>query len=177
MDEQPLNPAWETASEESIVAFHERWKRFNPATPEDSIAPAQWVLVDLDPLWAEPEGVPADVSEEIERLALRAFRLCTRPDESIFVWDEISGHHYRFWPHREATSGPERWPAGFFPDGDDQVWVSQDFEWGIHAVFVPLDSSWHLLVFGKRLLDALTGYWPTGWSAIIRRSSHSRDHA
>jgi hypothetical protein len=164
-------PAWEEASELSIDAFHERWKRVDLATPEDSIAPAAWVLVDLDPLWVEPEGVPDEVIEETERLALRAFRLCTQQDEWVFVWDEISGHHYRFWPHRQAVPGPERWPASFFPDGDDQLWVSQDFEWGIHAVFAPPAGSWHLLVFGKQLLDAFTGHWPGGWSAVIRRSA------
>jgi hypothetical protein len=112
------------------------------------------------------------VIEEIERLALRAFRLCTEPDEWLFVWDEISGHHYRFWPHRQAIQAPEGLHASFFPDGDVQVWVSQDFDWGILAVCFPPAWNWHLLVFGRRLLDAFTGHWPTGWSATIRRSDH-----
>jgi hypothetical protein len=83
-----------------------------------------WVLVDLD-IWVDGEGVPEDLAVEIERSALRAFRLCTRPDEWIYAWeavDEYSDWLYRFWPHR-ATE-PVDWKVSFYPDGWSQVFNS-----------------------------------------------------
>jgi hypothetical protein len=131
-----------------------------------------WVLVDLTSIWVEPEGVPDDLQVEIARSALRAFRLCTRPDEWIYAWDavdEYSDWLYRFWPHR-ATE-PVDWEVSFYPNGDCQVFVSQAFDWGILTnCSGPQLADWTLTVFGQPLLDAFTGHWPSGWSKIVRTS-------
>jgi Protein of unknown function (DUF2716) len=142
-----------------------------PADP-----PAPWVLVDLAGIWVPHVGVPFDVYDEIERAAVRAFRTCTEPDEWIWAWDapdEYSDDLYRFWPHR-ADQLDAGWSVGLYPNGDDKVFVSQTFEWGVYAMFQYTGpESWGLRVFGKRLLDALAKDWPAGWSEIVRTSGHS----
>jgi hypothetical protein len=137
-------------------------------------APAPWVLVDLNSIWVAPGGVPETVSDEIGRLALSAFRLCTNRDEWIWAWDavdEYSDRLYRFWPHR--AEDPVDWLVGFYPNGDDQVFVSQAFDWGVYASWSKVElerDDRALYVFGKPLLDAYAGHWPGGWSEIIRTS-------
>jgi hypothetical protein len=131
--------------------------------------PEPSVLVDLAWIESHPRDASRNAFDEIERLALRAFRLCTDSDEWIWAWDapeEYSDQLYRFWPHRAASDGS--WLVTLYPDGDDQVFVSQNFDWGVYAHFQcsPLDF-WALRVFGKRLLDALTGHWPTGWAKTV----------
>jgi hypothetical protein len=87
---------------------------------DNFLALAPWrrpyALVDLTSIWVDGEGVPDDLCVEIERSALRAFRLCTTPDEWIYAWeamDEYSDWLYRFWPHR-ATE-PVDWKVSFYP--------------------------------------------------------------
>jgi Protein of unknown function (DUF2716) len=139
------------------------------AVPE----PAEpWLLVDLADIWVPNKGVPAPVSDEIERLALRAMKMCTEPKEWLWAWsapDEYSEWLYRFWPHRVEPGST--WEVSFYPDGWDQVFVSEDFDWGIYAHFMypPLES-WALRVFGERLLEAMSGHWPVGWSRVVQRS-------
>jgi hypothetical protein len=92
-----------------------------------------WLLIDLDPLFVAPEGVPDHVNDEMKQLALRAFRECTTVDEWIYAFDEPelgAGPTYRFWPHRSVVEEFVPWPVSFFPNGDDQAFVSQDFAWG-----------------------------------------------
>jgi hypothetical protein len=129
-----------------------------------------YVLVHLTSIWVDGEGVPKDLRVEIERSALRAFRLCTRPDEWIHAWEakeEYSDWLYRFWPHR-ATE-PVDWNVSFYPYHDmTQLFVSQAFDWGIYAAGSSEADEWDLTVFGKPLLDAFTGHWPSGWSKIVR---------
>jgi hypothetical protein len=123
-------------------------------------------VFDLDALWVIPEGVPVDVSGDIERLATRAFRLCTEPDEWIYAGVEGS-LPYRFWPHRQPLDGSARWPVGFFPDGDDHLFLSQDVTWGVNALFRTDGCGWGLTVFGQRIFGAFAGHWPKGWSTIV----------
>ena len=75
------------------------------AVPEP---PEPWVLVDLADIWVPNKGVPVPVRDEIERLALRAMKMCTEPEEWLWAWrapDEYSDWLYRF---SAASSG-----AGF----------------------------------------------------------------
>jgi hypothetical protein len=52
------------------------------------------VLVDL--AWVPDEGVVSDsLHEEIEALALRAFRLCTAPNEWIYAWAAVDEYSER----------------------------------------------------------------------------------
>src|SRR5690348_1458125 len=48
-------------------------------------APEPWIVFDLDGLRDIPGGVPDAVSDDVERLTTRAFRLCTEPDEWIYA--------------------------------------------------------------------------------------------
>jgi hypothetical protein len=133
--------------------------------------PSPWLLIDLDPVWVTPEGVADDVSDEIKQRALRAFRQCTTVDEWIYAFNEPemgAGPTYRFWPHRSAVEGFVPWPVSFFPDGDDQAFVSQDFAWGVYAYATYEQVHyWTLYVFGQRLLDAFVGHWPRAWSNVL----------
>ena len=47
--------------------------------------PSPWLLIDLDPAFVMPDGVPERVDREIRQLTLRAFRQCTRSDEWIYA--------------------------------------------------------------------------------------------
>ena len=125
--------------------------------------PSPWVLVDLGWLWVPGEGVPVHLRDEIEQSVLRAFGLCTMPDEWIYGWHEPNdsywGGLYRFWPHRAEVES--WWEVWLWPDGDDQIFVSQSFDWGIYAYWShPGLDGWALSVFGKPLLDAFSGHWP-----------------
>jgi hypothetical protein len=135
-------------------------------------APEPWVVFDLDALWVVPEGVPDDVIDNVERLATRAFRLCTEPEEWIHAWVEDSVP-YRFWPHRQCLDGSAEWHVGFFPNGDDHLFIAQDFSWGVNALFLADGCEWGLTVFGERIFDALSGHWPEAWTAIIRESANA----
>ena len=133
--------------------------------------PSPWLLIDLDPLWVMPEGVPDDVADEIKHLALRAFRLCTRADEWLYAFNEPemgAGPTYRFWPHRSVVEEFVPWPVSFFPNGDDQAFVSQEFDWGVYAYATYEEvHNWTLYVFGQPLLDAFVGHWPKAWSNML----------
>jgi hypothetical protein len=136
---------------------------------DDSTVPR--VLVDLS--WLPDEGVVLDsLYDEMEALALRAFRLCTAPNEWIYAWDsvdEYSDRLYRFWPHR--AQAPRQWEVTFYPYGANQVFVSQTFDWGIYAHWsYPGLEPWALSIFGQPLLDAFTDHWPGAWSTIVSTS-------
>jgi hypothetical protein len=118
-----------------------------------------------------PEGVPDDVNDEIKQLALRASGQCTTVDEWIYAFNEPetgAGPTYRFWPHRGGVEEFDPWPVSFFPDGDDQAFVSQDFAWGVYA-YATYEKVhyWTLYVLGQPLLGAFVGHWPRSWSNVI----------
>jgi hypothetical protein len=120
------------------------------------------------------EGVSVHFRDEIKQSVLRAFDLCTRPDEWIYGWhapNDFAAGLYRFWPHRAEVGS--WWEVWLWPDGDDQIFVSQSFDWGIYAYWsYPGLDGWALSVFGKPLLDAFSGHWPSGWSQIVRTSEN-----
>jgi hypothetical protein len=118
-----------------------------------------------------PEGVPDSVDQDIKRRALRAFRICTALDEWIYAFDRPemgAGPIYRFWPHRQEAKDP--WLVHFWPNGDDYVFISQGFDWGVYAYCTYREThDWMLYVFGQPLLDAFVGNWPHGWSNVLAR--------
>ena len=140
--------------------------------------PEPWVLVDLADIWVPNKGVPAPVSDEIERLALRAMKMCTEPEEWLWAWnapDEYSDQLYRLRPHRvEPGSDWEVVSA----DGVDQVFVSKDLSWGMYAHFMYEGlEAWALRVFGERLLEALSGHGQAGGHRSFSGADRSRGAA
>jgi hypothetical protein len=168
MDEADAAVHWKRLNRKTAKL---RWNRRGRPGPRflGTGAPEPWIVFDLDGLWEIPGGVPDAVSDDIQRLTTRAFRLCTEPDEWIYA--EVEGSlPYRFWPHRQPLDNTADWPVGFFPDGDDDLFISQDFTWGVNALFLAEGCEWGLTVFGQPLFDAFTGHWPKGWAKILRRS-------
>jgi Protein of unknown function (DUF2716) len=97
---------------------------------------------------------------------LRAFRRTTSADEWLYAASE-EGNCYRFWPHRAPEDA--RWYVSPVPDGDDQFFASQDFQWGIVSLFAL--PRWLMCVFGQPLLDAFAAGQPRAFSHPIPAGS------
>jgi Protein of unknown function (DUF2716) len=66
----------------------------------------------------------------------------------------------------QQRDGP--WPVGPIPDGDDQLFVAQDFSWGLYAKFLwsheRQDSDWLVHVWGEPLVEAFAHHRPAALS-------------
>jgi len=113
---------------------------------------------------------------EFHQATLDAFRLATKPDEWIYAIDEPEagyGYCYRFWPHRATET--TRWYVSPIPDGDDEFFVSRDFDWGLLALFGGFPhADWQVAVFGQPLIDAFAVNPPQGFSTRLQGAAFSQ---
>jgi len=68
-----------------------------------------------------------------------------------------------------------RWYVSPIPDGDDEVFVSQDFSWGLLGLFGGFPrSDWQVCVFGRRFLDAIAAESPRAFSTSLEGDAFSQ---
>lgn len=151
----------ESAISETQPGGVEQWLRL----------PAPSVTYDLDrgldrQAWGEQSRA---VCDELKRATLAAVRECTGDHGWLYAVDEPEGANrcFRFWPNR--ADADMAWEVSPIPDGDDQVFVAQDFGWGMYATW-SFDGSvdWALSLFGQPLLDSFARLRPRALSHVIR---------
>jgi hypothetical protein len=165
------------------IAHHQELERLEaegaPPVSADSWLriPPPSLTYDLDRGLGE-RGTPFFERRRTELCActLAALRAGTAADESIYAVDAPEGAYccFRLWPHRlgeqpHRFGEPGYWRVKPFPDGDDQVYVSSDFRWGMYLTWGFDDSTnWALTVFGLSLLDAFSALAPEALNYPIR---------
>jgi Protein of unknown function (DUF2716) len=150
----------ESTQDDAAVVSIDSWLRI----------PLPSVTYDLDRGLGEQGTTSfAQLSEALHACTLTALRVCTAADEWIYAVDEPEGKYscFRFWPHRLDADG--YWRVTPVPDGDDQVFLSRDFEWGMYAIWGFDDSTDRALsIFGRPMLDAVSALAPAALTYPIR---------
>jgi hypothetical protein len=133
--------------------------------------PSPSVTYDLDACLGEPSSGQSYriLSDELKLATVAALRECADLEEWVYAVDEPEGAYrcFRFWPHR-AHEGMT-WEVSPIPDGDDQVFLSSDFAWGMYSTW-GFDESvdWGLSIFGRSFLEAFERLQPQAASRVIR---------
>jgi Protein of unknown function (DUF2716) len=100
---------------------------------------------------------------------VEALRACADVGEWVYAVDEPEGADrcFRFWPHR-AHDGMA-WEVSPIPNGDDQVFLSSDFAWGMYSTW-GFDESvdWALSIFGRPFIDAFEALQPLALPRVVR---------
>jgi uncharacterized protein DUF2716 len=115
--------------------------------------------------YAVPERYTGADLDDLQRHALNALQVCTRPEERLYA---LNWHHTCFWlrPHGVLRqSGIGVWYVPVLPNGDYSVFLAEDFRFGIFGH--PWERTW--CVFGAALLTAFEAETPALFSSVIRR--------
>jgi hypothetical protein len=101
----------------------------------------------------------------------------TRPPWVAVLIDDQDGERIRLEtfdgpdasPWEQEPDGP--WLVAPIPDGDDQLFVAQDFAWGLYAEFhwqaERQEWVWRIHIFGERLVETFAQDPPTAFSHAL----------
>lgn len=149
------------AADDTPPKWVESWLRLPPPS----------ATYDLDSWLGEPALGPSYdlLAEDLNLAVYEALRECTAVDEWVYAVDEPEGADrcFRFWPHRAGDRMIRE--VSPIPNGDDQVFISKDFRWGLYSTW-RFDESvdWALSIFGKQFIDAFEALQPQAVSRRIR---------
>lgn len=106
------------------------------------------------------------LEDDLAQKTLVAFRSCTDAHHWLYAFD---WQHmcYQFYPHQPFhADGVGAWPVPVLPIGDYDIFLAQDFSFGIFGH--PWEKT--MCVFGQRLLNAFAQAQPILWTRIVRRN-------
>ncbi|MFD8614550.1 DUF2716 domain-containing protein [Streptomyces sp. NPDC059631] len=170
MTESPVVELLEAEYRRVWDRFYDEFK-FQPSTSsfkwpaiKEPVTSVSWSLAALD---HDPE------SERLDRLVEvveRALTSCVDPRGTLLAldWQHTS---YRFAPQGVGGPGQPAWPLSPYPDGDYNIYLSEDFRLGSFGH--PWEES--LCLFGQELLNAASAEVEKLLGQPIRRSGRAVD--
>jgi hypothetical protein len=112
-----------------------------------------------------------ELLSEYLALTLHALQAAAKKDRWIYVCEEETGGVWRFWPQR--PSARDSWQVEPIPNGEDVMFASRDFKWGVYGASQVGDPRWWTIcVFGERMLAAFAKQQPRAFSHPISNATY-----